>query len=79
MMHEDINGMSDAGLRARQLEAMRAFQSGTSWYDAYWYPEHRPQRAAAFSRAPSMLRMVWNSWAALRPSERMLEPTLVLG
>ncbi len=41
MKHEDINGMSDAGLRARQLEAMRAFQSGTSWYDAYWYPESR--------------------------------------
>ena len=78
MKHEDINGMSDAGLRTRQLEAMRAFQSGTSWYDAYWYPEHRPQRAAAFSRTPSMLRMVRNSWAALRPSERMLEPTLVL-
>ena len=78
MKHEDINGMSDAGLRARQLEAMRAFQAGASWYDAYWYPEHRPQRAAAVSRAPSMLRMVWTNWAALRPPERVVEPTLVL-
>jgi hypothetical protein len=78
MKHEDISGTSDAGFRTRQLEAMRACHAGASWYDAYWYPEHRPQRAATTSRAPSMLRMVWNSWAALRPSERMVEPTLVL-
>lgn len=78
MKHEGINGMSDAGLRTRQLEAMRAFQAGASWYDAYWYPEHRPQPADAVSRTPSMLRTFWNSWAALGRSERMVEPTLVL-
>lgn len=78
MKHESISGMSDAGFRTRQLEAMLAVQSGASWYDAYWYPERRPRRAAAVSRARSMLSMVWNGWAALRPSERMVEPTLVL-
>ena len=78
MQPEDISGISDAGFRTRQLEAMRTFQAGGSWYDAYWYPEHCPHRAAATSRAPSMLRMVWNSWPALRPSERMVEPRLVL-
>jgi hypothetical protein len=30
---------SDVSMRARQLECMRAHQTGRSWYEAYWYPE----------------------------------------
>lgn len=78
MRHENIGGMSDAAFRTRQLEAMRAFQRGASWYDAYWYPEYRPPRAAAIGRVRSTLSMIWNSWATPRLSERMAEPALAL-
>ena len=78
MRHENIGGMSDAAFGCRQREAMRAFQHGASWYDAYWYPEHRTPRAAAVSRVRSTLSMIWNSWATPRLSERMAEPVLAL-
>jgi hypothetical protein len=32
---------SDVGFRIRQLECMRAFQSGLSWYDAYCRGDER--------------------------------------
>jgi hypothetical protein len=69
---------SDVGFRTRQLEGMRAFQAGRSWYDAYWYPEPQARRPAAISRALSILGALWASWAAGREAERLGEPTLAL-
>ena len=69
---------SDVGFPTRQRECMRAFQSGRSWYDAYWYPEHQPRQPAAIRRTLSTLVLLWESWAAPRPPERIGEPTLVL-
>ena len=77
MTHDNISGR-DAGFRARQREAMGAFQRGASWYDAYWYPQHRPRLNAAVSPAHSWLSGIWHSWAPARPSEWMVERELVL-
>ena len=76
-MTHDISG-SDASFRARQLEAMGAFQHGASWYDAYWYPEHRPRTDVAASEAHAWLIRIWNSGARARPSHWIVGPELVL-
>jgi len=68
---------SNVGIRTRQLECMRAFQAGHSWYEAYWYPQPRPRRPGIVSQTLSMLVVFLERWATPRPAERIAEPRLL--
>ena len=65
---------SNVGIRTRQLECMRAFQSGRSWYEAYWDPDPQPRRSDTVSQTRSTLVVLLERWARPRPAERMPEP-----
>ena len=64
---------SNVGIRTRQLECMRAFQAGHSWYEAYWYPQPRPRRRQTLS----MLVAFLEGLATPRPAERIVELKLL--
>jgi len=63
----------NVGIRTRQLECMRAFQAGHSWYEAYWYPQPRPRRRQTLS----MLVAFLEGLATPRPAERIVELKLL--
>jgi hypothetical protein len=69
---------SDVGIRTRQLECMRAFQTGRSWYEAYWFPEPQPRRPGIVSRTLATLVLLFESRATPQPAERITEPRLVI-
>jgi hypothetical protein len=66
----------NAGIRVRQLECMRAFQTGHSWYEAYWYPEPQLRRPGTINRTLSKLVLLLQRWPKSLPSEPMAEPEL---
>ena len=61
----------EVGVWTRQLECMRAFQSGRSWYEAYWYPEPQPQHPGIASRALSTLVLLLERCATPRRAARI--------
>jgi len=67
----------NAGFRVRQLQCMRAFQAGHSWYGAYWYPEPELRRPGAIYRTLSRLILLLQRWPKSQPSVPLAEPELV--
>jgi hypothetical protein len=61
--------MSDVGIRTRQFDCMRAFQTGRSWYEAYWYPEPQPRHPGIVSTLVALLER----WNRPRPEGRITE------
>ena len=61
---------SDVGIRTRQLECMRAFQTDRSLYEAYWYLEPSPRRQGIVARILARVFVAFESWATLRPAHQ---------
>jgi hypothetical protein len=66
-----VRRKSGVGMRTRQLECVRAFQTDRSWYQAYWYPELSPRRQGFVARILAKVFVLFESWATSRPAKQL--------
>jgi hypothetical protein len=55
----ELDESAAADFTIRQRQWMRAFQTESSWYQAYWYLEPQPQRPSVIGRTvPTLIAVL---------------------